>query len=138
MKVVFVGVKCALFREGRLRTSQHRSSPSKRTARPGLDAAWTQRDMGPLGSHIRRDMDLAEASLAIKRAAVTLKWPAGLVWDGVHCLRNGGAQPMKMFVSEPLEGRETLRNVGANIGMVYAAERDSSGGVDDRRASGVR
>ena len=36
------------------------------------------------------------------------------------------------------EGRQTLRNVGANIGMVYAAERDPSGGVDDRRASGVR
>ena len=56
----------------------------------------------PHGALIFATVDLAEASLAIKKAAVTLKWPAGLVWDGVHCLRHGGAQLMKMFVSELL------------------------------------
>jgi len=26
----------------------------------------------------------------VKRAAVALQWPSGLVWDGPHCLRHGG------------------------------------------------
>ena len=44
----------------------------------------------------------AAANEIIQRAAVALGWPSGLQFDGVHCLRHGGCQFIKVFIAELL------------------------------------
>ena len=41
----------------------------------------------------------AAANETIQRAAAMFRWPAGLQFDGVHCLRHGGCQFVKNFVA---------------------------------------
>ena len=40
----------------------------------------------------------AAANDLIHRAAKHFAWPPKLLWDGVHCLRHGGAQRLKEFI----------------------------------------
>ena len=40
----------------------------------------------------------AEANAIIHRAAKHFAWPPKLQWDGMHCLRHGGAQRLKAFI----------------------------------------
>ena len=51
----------------------------------------------PYGTLVFPNFDPARASRVIHAAAIALKWPAGLQFDGVHCLRHGGAQAAKLF-----------------------------------------
>ena len=44
------------------------------------------------------------ANEVIQRAAATFKWPSGLQFDGVHCLRHGGCQFVKHFIATLLAG----------------------------------
>lgn len=63
------------------------------------------------GALIFDGVDFEALSEDIKRAAVILRWPAHLVFDGIHCLRHGGAQVVKAFVCAVLE------RAGNNCGM---------------------
>jgi hypothetical protein len=54
----------------------------------------------PHGVKVFASLDPEKASLAVKLTAIALRWPAGLLWDGVHCLRHGGVQLMRVFLSE--------------------------------------
>lgn len=55
--------------------------------------------LGPHGDLVFPHFDTARASARIHAAAIALKWPAGLQYDGVHCLRHGGAQALKVFLT---------------------------------------
>ena len=56
----------------------------------------------PHGSLCFPAFDERELSEAIRAAAVTCGWPAGLEYDGVHCLRHGGAQHVRALVENIL------------------------------------
>ena len=61
--------------------------------------------------------DEAKMNEAIKRAALTCKWAAGVEFDGMHCLRHGGAQCLRAFVEE------TLRAMGNSAAMSAGTAR---------------
>ena len=65
----------------------------------------------PHGELVFPGIDMAVLSEDIKRAALILRWPAHLLFDGVHCLRHGGAQMVKTFVST------VLARATSNCGM---------------------
>ena len=39
-----------------------------------------------------------KANEIVHRAARHFAWPPKLLWDGMHCLRHGGAQRLKSFI----------------------------------------
>ena len=60
-------------------------------------------NLTPHGELLVPKFDQTKASEMIAAAAVRFGWPQGLVFDGVHCLRHGGAQAVKAFVAILLE-----------------------------------
>lgn len=52
----------------------------------------------PHGSLCFPTFNERELSSTIREAATTCGWPAGLEYDGVHCLRHGGAQHVRALV----------------------------------------
>ena len=70
----------------------------------------------------------SDANDAIQRAAVALGWPAGLQFDGVHCLRHGGCQFVKAFVAE------LLSRMGGPCAMSAATITGGYGRLNEVRA----
>ena len=56
----------------------------------------------PHGTVCFPTFDERALSAAIREAATTCGWPAGLEYDGVHCLRHGGAQYVRTIVEATL------------------------------------
>lgn len=71
----------------------------------------------PHGELVFPNFDPARASARIHAAAIALKWPAGLQFDGVHCLRHGGAQALKMFCTK------LMGKMGNNAAMAPQTSR---------------
>ena len=56
----------------------------------------------PHGARCFPNFDERKLSETIRAAATTCGWPAGLEYDGVHCLRHGGAQHVRALVENIL------------------------------------
>jgi len=53
-----------------------------------------------VGEKLFPDFNHAEANETIHEVARICGWPEGLTFDGMHCLRHGGAQSLKQFIVE--------------------------------------
>lgn len=74
----------------------------------------------------------AEANEIIQRAAVMFRWPSGLQFDGVHCLRHGGCQFIKNFVAALLAGmRGPCAMAAGTITGVYGRLNEIRTRLDD-------
>ena len=80
-----------------------------------------------------------KANDLIHRAAVTFGWPAGLQFDGCHCLRHGGCQAVKAFIARVLAAAGPIVGMGSGTIPTYARlnevrlelERDELSDSDD-------
>ena len=76
--------------------------------------------MVPHGKLVFAGVDFSVLSEDIKKAAILLRWPTNLLFDGVHCLRHGGAQMVKAFVASVLERAGNNCGMGAKTAQWYS------------------
>lgn len=51
----------------------------------------------PHGQLFFPKLDVAKLDAAVAETAITCQWPANLVFDGLHCLRHGGAHELRNY-----------------------------------------
>ena len=77
----------------------------------------------------------AAANAAIHRAAKHFKWPAGLEFDGMHCLRHGGAQELKKFIVEVLARMGPGAHMCQSTAQHYARLNELRVAIDEGESS---
>ena len=66
------------------------------------------------------DFKAAELDAAIAECARHFGWPAGLVYDGMHCLRHGGATALREFLSRVIASMGNPAAMSAPTALWYS------------------